>query len=125
MTKQPGRSWRGKFHEAGRGAAWALRTQVNFRVHLVFAALVVAVAVRLRAEAWEWGLLGLCILGVLVAEVLNTSIEQLAKAITREHHPEIGRALDIAAGAVLISALGAALLGALLLLRRLLLWLGW
>jgi diacylglycerol kinase len=58
---------------------------------------------------WLW----ICVAIVLVwsAEAFNTALEQLADALHPQHHPGIGRAKDLAAGAVLIAAIGAAVIG--------------
>ena len=58
--------------------------------------------------------------GCISAELLNTAIERLARAITRKYHPEIRDALDVSSAAVLIIAIGAVLLAMLILGRPLL-----
>jgi diacylglycerol kinase len=52
--------------------------------------------------------------------MFNSAFEKLARAITNDHDPEIRDALDIASGAVLLASLGAAAVGAMILLPRLL-----
>jgi diacylglycerol kinase len=64
----------------------------------------------------EWYILIVCITIVLTAEMFNSSIEALAKAVTKEYDPHIGDALDIASGAVFTAVLGAATVGLLILL---------
>ena len=59
----------------------------------------------------EWCLLILAMVAVWVVEALNTPVELLADAITKEFHPLIGQAKDVAAGAVLIAAIGAVVVG--------------
>jgi len=70
-------------------------------------------------DSVRWSLLILCIVMVIGCEMLNTSIETLAKAITSSHDPLVGRALDIASGAVLTVAFGAAIVGTILFLESL------
>jgi len=111
--------WLRKFQQAARGAAWAILHERNFRVHLAVAAAVVTAATVLQASFVEWCLLLACIGVVLAAEFFNTAIEQLARAITRQHDEQTGRALDIAAGAVLITSVFAAVVGALIFIHRL------
>ena len=72
----------------------------------------------LRVGAVEWCLLLLAITLVLVAEMFNTAIEHLAKAITDEHHPRVGTALDIGSAAVLVASLGAVAIGAMVFGHR-------
>lgn len=81
--------------------------------------MVMAVAALLSLERWEWSVLVLCVTVVLACELLNTSLEHLAKAVTREWDPHIANALDVAAAAVLVAALGAIVVGILILGNRL------
>ncbi len=104
-------SWAAKFRCAGRGMAWGVRSQRSFSVHLAVAAGVVALAAALRASQGEWCLLILCIATVLTAEMFNTAIEHLARAITPDRHDELRDALDTSSGAVLLASLGAATVG--------------
>jgi diacylglycerol kinase len=107
--------WPRKFALAGRGIARAIRGERNFAVHLVAALAVVAAAAALGASRLEWCILIVCMAVVLAAELFNTAIEHLARAITAEENDEIRDALDIASGAVLIASIGAAVVGALIL----------
>ncbi|OBS09144.1 diacylglycerol kinase family protein [Acidihalobacter prosperus] len=103
---------------AWRGLRWMLRSQANARVHLILTTLVIGAGLATRLDACEWTLLVLAIALVWVAEAMNTAIECLADALHPEHHPLIGRAKDVAAGAVLLAALGALAVGVLILLGR-------
>ena len=67
----------------------------------------------------EWCALVLAIAGVWAAEAVNTAIELLGDATTSDPHPLVGRAKDVAAGAVLLAALGAAVVGLLVFAPRL------
>jgi diacylglycerol kinase len=79
---------------------------------------VIVAAAILRVDAIEWCLLTGCIAVVFVAELFNTSLEFLAKAITADHHPAIRQALDVAAAAVLFAACGSAVVGVIIFGRR-------
>jgi diacylglycerol kinase len=119
MTRDGG--WRRcvrPFRHAARGVAILLRTQPNARVHAAATALVVLAAALLRVSALEWALLLAACALVWIAEALNTALEFLGDAITREIRPEIGKAKDVAAGAVLIASLAALALGALVFIPR-------
>ncbi len=111
---QKSRSWKRKFQDALRGMGFSIRHQVSYKVHLVFAALVPVMAFWMQLDLVRWSLLLLCIFAVLTAEMFNTAIETLAKAITKDHNELIGQALDIAGGAVLLSSIGASLVGAVI-----------
>jgi diacylglycerol kinase len=115
----PGRGWAEKFADAFRGVKIGLRGQVSFCVHLFFAAAVIVAGAVLRMELIEWCLLALCITTVLAAEMFNTALESMARAITDEVHPDLGNALDIGSAGVLLSAIGAVLVGAILFMHRL------
>ena len=106
------------FRHAGRGFTWALSSQANLRVHLAAAALVLAAALLLRFSTIEFVGLVLCFAIVMAAELFNTALEVLIDYAWPEHHPMIGRAKDVAAAAVLIAAVGAAIVGVLLFARH-------
>ena len=107
------------FRHAGRGFAWAVSSQANLRVHLVAAAVVLVAAVLLRFSAIEVVAIVLSMAMVIAAELFNTTLEVLIDYAWPEHHPMIGRAKDVAAAAVLVTAVGAAIVGVLLFGRHL------
>lgn len=107
---------RGKsFACALRGIAVLLRTQMNARIHLLATVLVVAAGFVFRISRGEWVPLAFAIGIVWIAEAVNTAIEALADRITRENDDAIRRAKDVAAGAVLLAAITAAIIGLLIL----------
>jgi diacylglycerol kinase len=107
------------FRHAGRGLRWALSSQANLRVHLVIAAVVLVAAAFFRFTALEFVALLLCFAIVIAAELFNTSLEVLIDHAWPERHPMIGRAKDVAAAAVLLTAIGTALVGLVLFTRHL------
>jgi len=96
---------------AFRGVFAAFRLDQAVAEHAVCAAAVVVAGIVLRVNLDEACLLALCIVAVVAAEMFNTAIEQLAKAVHPEQSPVVGSALDVAAGGVLVSSLGAAVVG--------------
>lgn len=102
------------FRHAGRGLRWALASQANLRVHLAIALIVLVVALVLRFSALELAVLVVCFALVIGAELFNTVLEVLIDYAWPERHPMIGRAKDVAAAAVLATAIGAAIVGLLL-----------
>ncbi len=118
-------SWREKFRHAFRGFKLGVRGQSSFFVHFFFTTAVVAAGVAFSVRLIEWCLLILCISIVLAAEMFNSGLEHLARAITVEHDPDVGAALDIGSAAVLIASLGAAIVGAMVFLSRLAVMLDW
>ncbi len=107
--------WKQKFACALRGLAVGIRGQNSFAIHFLATLAVVAMATWLQVSRGDWLVLVVCITIVLAAELFNSAIEHLARAITREENPEIRDALDIASGAVLVAATGAAVVGLVVL----------
>jgi diacylglycerol kinase (ATP) len=101
------------FGHAIRGLAILLRTQQNARIHAFVTVLVLAAGALFRISLVEWALIALAVASVWVAEALNTSIEFLVDLASPEHHPLAGKAKDVAAGAVLVAAIGSVVVGAL------------
>ena len=112
------RAWTAKFADAFRGWRDAMRGHSSFSIHFAVALAVIIAAALLRLDAIDCCLLTGCITVVFVAELFNTSVELLAKAITADQHPAIRQALDVAAAAVLFAACGSAVVGAIVLGRR-------
>ena len=101
------------FQYAWKGI-WALLVlQPNARIHAVATVAVVLAGWGFGVTVVEWMGLVLAILAVWSAEAMNTAFEFLADATHPSFHPLIGKAKDVAAGAVLIAAVGAAVIGAL------------
>jgi diacylglycerol kinase len=100
------------FRHAFAGLAFVVRHEPNMRIHIAAAALAAILGWLLAIDAVEWRWLIVAIGLVFGAEALNTSVEQACNAITRQHHAAIKAAKDAAAGAVLIAAVTAALIGA-------------
>lgn len=103
--------WTSKFRNALRGLWFGTAGQSSFVVHIPIAIAVLAIAGLLKCEAWQWCALALCISVVLSLELVNSSIEKLAKGLCHEHNESVGQALDIASGAVLLASCIAALIG--------------
>ncbi|MEO8494441.1 MAG: diacylglycerol kinase [Planctomycetota bacterium] len=118
--KPPPHSFINKFRCAFRGIVVGSRSQSSISVHLMAVALVIGAAAWLKVSTGEWCLLALCITLVLALELFNSAIESLARAIDRQHNEQLRDALDIAGGAVLVGAIGAAVVGMVILLPRLL-----
>lgn len=100
------------FRHAFAGLAFVVRHEPNMRIHIAAAILAVALGWLLQIDTVEWRWLILAIGLVLGAEALNTAVEQACNAITRRHNVAIKVAKDTAAGAVLVAAVTAALIGA-------------
>ena len=107
------------FRCAFAGIAHLLKTQRNARVHGVATALVVGLGVGLRVSNADWCWLVVATTAVWVAEAFNTALEVLADRVTVERDEAIRVAKDVSAAAVLIAAIGSAVIGILVLGRPL------
>ncbi|MGA7213397.1 MAG: diacylglycerol kinase family protein [Terrimicrobiaceae bacterium] len=99
------------FKYAFSGLFHLIRSQHNAWIHAFITVLVVVAGFYFHLAAAEWCWIVLATTLVWTAEALNTAIELLADATTKEFHPLIGQAKDVAAGAVLLTALGASIIG--------------
>ena len=103
------------FEHAFRGWRYVLRTQRNAWIHVVIAAIVLLLSLWLRLDARDWALIVLATAMVFTAEFLNTAIEAVVDLASPQKHPLAKVGKDVGAGAVLIAALAAVLMGALIL----------
>lgn len=99
------------FHHAFEGVVYAARTQRNMQLHLLAAALVLAATIFLRLQRpYVIGIV-ITVAVVLAVELLNTALEAVVDLMTLVHHPLAKIAKDAAAGAVLIVAFAAVIVG--------------
>ena len=94
------------FRYAFRGVWILLTTQVNARIHLIATVGIVVLGLVTGLNPTEWSLIVIAISMVWAAEGLNSALELLADHTAPEWHETVGRAKDIAAGAVLLTAIG-------------------
>ena len=92
-----------------------LRTQHNAWIHALATLVVVAAGLFFGLKASEWLWLILAIVAVWTAEALNTAFELLADVASPGFHPLVEKSKDVAAGAVLISAVGSVVIGVIVL----------
>jgi diacylglycerol kinase len=107
------------FGYAFQGIWHLFRTQRNAQIHLLAAACAVALGAALRIARWEWLALVLTIALVLAAEAVNTAVEAAVDLATSSRHPLAKVAKDAAAGAVLICAVAAVVVGCIVFLPHL------
>jgi diacylglycerol kinase (ATP) len=100
------------FGYALAGLWFMLRTQHNAWIHLVATIAVGAAGFALQVTTEDWRWLVVAIVLVWFAEGVNTAFEHLCDVVSPEFHPSVKCAKDVAAGAVLIGALGATIIGA-------------
>lgn len=104
------------FRYAFEGIIYALSHNQNLRIHFAFAILVILASVFFKVNPFEMGILGVMIILVISAEMINTAIEQMVDLIVTEHRREAKIAKDVAAGMVLLAAIGSVIVGVLIFL---------
>ncbi len=103
------------FRCAFEGLAVGWRTQQNLRIHLAFVLAITGLGAYLRLATIQWAILALTYSLVLTTELVNTALEALTDLVSPSHHPLARDAKDLAAGAVLVTAIGAVVVGLLVL----------
>ena len=109
------KNWFESLNCAIEGILWAVKSERHLRYHFLAGLLVLFLALFFRVTALEFFLLVLAAILVIFAELINTAIEAVVDLVTDEYHELAKRAKDIAAGAVLVTSIGAAILGYLVL----------
>lgn len=99
------------------GIILAARTQKHMRHHFVVALLVLLAALFMKISSLEFALLTVSVCFVLFAELFNTALEAVVDLVTPDFHPLAKVAKDAAAGGVLVAAVGAVVMGYLILSR--------
>jgi diacylglycerol kinase len=105
------RSRYSSFTYALKGLTVLLTTQPNFVIHVVSGILVTLAGFYFHISRGEWLAIALTIVIVLLTEVFNTAIEFIVDLVSPEYHPIAGKIKDISAAAVLLSAIGAVVVG--------------
>lgn len=103
------------FQYAFAGWFYVLRTQPNTWIHAGVTAVVVLLGLWLRLPRRDWAILILTFMAVWMAELMNTAVEAVVDMVSPQYHPLARVAKDVAAAAVLVGALGAVLVGLLIL----------
>ncbi len=108
------------FKNAGAGIAYAMKTQRNVRIDLVFAIIAIALGFTLEISVTQWTVICLCIGSVIGMECMNTAIESVVDLVSPEYHILAKRAKDCAAGAVYLVAIASAAVGIIIFVPRIL-----
>lgn len=109
------------FKHAIDGVKWAFNTQPNFKVHIIISFFVILAGFFLSVSFTEWIILTLTITIGLVIEMINTGFEETTDAIDLKIREDIKIAKDVAAGAMLVYAIGAAIVAGLIFIPKILL----
>lgn len=107
------------FLYAGTGIKEVVLAEMNMRIHIVVALLVVICGFVLGITIFEWLVCLICIALVITAEMFNTAIETVVNLVSPQKNSLARKAKDVAAGAVLVSAIFAAIAGLLIFVPKL------
>ena len=109
--RQP--SFRRSVTHAWSGLVYTFRTQRNARWHAIAALGAISLATWLQVDAARWAVLILTIGAVCAGETINTTVEALVDLMSPEWHERAKVAKDVSAGAVLLLAITAVIVGIL------------
>ena len=107
------------FVYAGRGICSAFKSEINMKIHIICMILVIVFGIWLELSAVEWLICIVLFAGVIAGEMFNTAIENVVDMITLEHNEKARVAKDVAAGAVLVWATCAAVIGGVIFIKHL------
>ena len=110
--------WR-SLDQAWRGLIFTWRTQGHFRFHIIAGICVLGCAWWSEVSRFEWLILTLAIGSVIGTEVINSALEIVVDMVQPNFHPLAGIAKDVAAGAVLVTAIQAVVVGWIVFFPRL------
>lgn len=108
------------FVYAWAGLKAAIRTEHNTWIHLMLTLTAFGLAIALRISREEWMALVVVIAMVWTAELFNTVIEKIMDFLSTERHPQIKIIKDMAAAAVMVTALAAVIVGLLIFIPKVL-----
>lgn len=115
MTKFKAQGFNNTFKNARKGFRLVLKSELNIRIHVTIATLVIFLALFLKFSALEFCILLFVIGLVIVAEMLNTAIEFTLDSIYHNRYSRmVGMAKDISAGAVMFATIISILVGVIL-----------
>lgn len=99
------------FKYAGEGIVSSFKTERNMKIHIFIMLVVILAGILLKLSAIEWIICVLLFAIVISAELFNTAIETIVDMVSPEKNEKAKLAKDVSAGAVLVVAIGAAMVG--------------
>ena len=106
------------FKYAGIGIFTAFKEERNMKFHVLAMLLVIILGFVFHIEIIEWIICIVLFAGVIAGEMINTAIENVVDMITQEKNEKAKIVKDVAAGGVLIWAIGAAIIGFLIFIPK-------
>lgn len=108
------------FNYAFKGIWQAIKKEANFRIHIMAAIFVVLLGLFFQISTFEWLVIILTIGCVMGAELFNSAIENMIDISHPEKNKKAGQVKDLAAGAVLVTAITAAIIGLIIFVPKIL-----
>ena len=106
------------FKYAFKGIGSSIKSERNMKIHIFMMLLVIIVGILLNISMWEW-IICFILFGLVISlEMVNTAIEIVVDIVCPTFEEHAGRAKDIAAGAVLVTAITAAIVGLFIFLPK-------
>lgn len=106
------------FKYAIEGVISSFKTERNMKIHIIATIVVVLLGIVFKLNKTEWCICVMAIILVISAELFNTAIETVVDMISSEKNEKAKLAKDISAAAVLILAIGAAVVGAIIFIPK-------
>jgi diacylglycerol kinase len=106
------------FRHAWNGIIILLKEEPNGRIHFMAAFLILIVSFILKLNQYEWMAIIFSIGLVIVSEIFNTAIENIADFISPEHNEKIKKIKDLSAAAVLLSAITAVIVALIIFIPK-------
>lgn len=106
------------FSFAFAGIKHVITTERNMQIHLMIAVLVIMFGFAFSISPVEWLFVFITISHVFTLEIINSSIERVVDLVSKEYAPLAKQAKDASAGAVLVSAIFAVIIGLIIFLPK-------
>ena len=107
-------SWKNAFN----GIWYVIKIGTNSKVQIVISIVVIALGFLFKVSITEWVFLTFAIMIVFIAETVNTAIEETVNLVTKEFNPIAKVAKDVAAGAVVLSAINSVIIAILIIVSK-------
>lgn len=109
------------FKYAFDGIYTGIKEEQNMKIHITIMILVIILGIMLKISKAEW-IICIILFGLVISmELINTAIENTVDLITKEKNEQAKIAKDVAAGAVLVSAIASAIIGLIIFVPKILL----
>ena len=106
------------FKYAFEGILIGIKEEQNMKIHITIMILVIIFGIMLKINTIEW-IICILLFGLVISmELINTAIENTVNLITKEKNQQAKIAKDVAAGAVLVSAIASAIIGLIIFIPK-------